>query len=710
MNGAVAALNLWAGEWLRLLGKASWEGALSLLVAALFCALLPRITGNLRCWVWRLAFLKLLFVLLLWRPIELPLLKSPRPVVTASVADAPVERSTPREFRPRPLPELPARLPGRSSTLGVAASQATAATRLDASAWWLFAWTLGVCLRVGHLLIQGRSIRRWRRECVVSDDPRLTGLVDQLRRHLRMRRSPAILIHASYGPLLLDGLAPAIILPSALLRSAGDAELRMVLAHELAHLKRRDYFWNSAVALVQTLFFFHPLAWLAGRQHRLTQEVACDEMTLRATGASVRDYAELLLNVASGHCAKKWSPGALGVLGSGIAFERRLSMLQQLGTRSRAQTMGAGVAATVVALCGLAPWRVVAQPASPGAAKSIPSSTAGKAGPNTVEPMAGAVAALKSAPTPGEASSVAWEDVLLLQATRYLRLSSSQLQQLLPVARSANRKLTDLQQREDKTLETLRRIALRQREALVEGREASVQEQADAISLRDTAHRLRGETESAIVRGSLAELVRVLTPKQVERAYLLMHGQTPEGEVRTPALLDPVAGFVTAQFGGPPMFGARRAGGVPANVGAAGGQPDLVQQLMFAQAELAMLQQRLTDPFPPGGPGGGNRGVVVGRAGGGEPPMVFHFGDGPPPAGNLPPRAKVLDAAGFRQHLADRAQALSGQVQDLRRRVFSPDGAVPPEQYEALLQPLARRLFLSTRLQEALENRLKVKS
>lgn len=702
MNAATNGLDAVAADWLRGMGKASWEGSLAFLVAWLLCALLPGVTGNLRCWVWRLAFVKLLVALVLWQPINLPLLKA-RPEVGAggSTSASPkrlasLDRGSfssggwstgPSQviwMSVEPAPPVPA----QPIPVGVAV-------------WSLCAWGLGVALGGGHLVAQWRRIRRWRRECAKGDDPRCASVLAALCRQLSINRSPALLVHPSYGPLFLGGAAPAIILPTELVHSASEAELQMVLTHELAHLKRHDFYWSAWVTLAQVVFFFHPLVWLSRRQYRLAQELACDELTVRASGASARDYAELLLKVATGHRAKSWSSGALGVLGSGIHLERRLTLLHQLGNRSRRQTKWAASVAILIALGGLAPWRVVAQTRTPEPGK----------------PTSGAVGAEpRQNPTGsslGEAG-IAWEDMLLLQATRYLRLSPSQLQQLLPVARTANRQLTELQRREDKVLESLRRIALRQRDDLVAGRSGSAQEQADAIKMRENALRSRTESERAIVNGSLAGLVRLLTPKQVERAFLLQNGQTPDGEAREPALLDRAAGFVTGPFGGGPMFGFNEAVAGPGRPGGPdlpGNQPSLAQQLMQAQMELSMLQQHLSEPFPPGAVGGA---VFAGRASDGKPPKVFRFStspDAPPPP--LPPgvvESEVLDAEGFRKHLADQTQALTLQVSDLRRQLFTADENVSPEQYQALLQPLARRLFLSPRLQQAVENRLHIKN
>jgi len=698
MIGLITTFTTLAAEWMRIIGKASAEGALALLIAWLLCALLPGVTGNVRCWVWRLAFLKLVVALLLWQPIEIPLFKPKPEPAAAGTAGAQF-----RQPATRALPALASREPSRRSTavplsaggsgLGIEARP----VQYGGATWVLIAWMLGVGVSGALLAVQRRAIGRWRRRCTAGDDPRLVALFGEMCRELHVARPPVILVHELHGPLLLGGRTPAIILPSELVRTASDDELRMVLAHELAHVKRHDFFWSSVVVLAQTLFFFHPLVWLGRRQYRLAQEMACDELTVRTTAVSTREYAELLLKVATGHGAKGWSSGALGVLGSGTALDRRLTLLQQLGTRTKRQTVWAGTVAALIALGGLAPWRVVAQTTTTSPGKAT---TEGALRP--------AIAAKGTAD-----AGTPWEEMLLLQATRYLRLSPAQLQQLLPAARTASRQLSDLQLREDKVLESLRRIALRQRDALAAGRASSTQEQADAITMRENALRARAESERAIVNGALGELVKLLAPKQVERAFLLQQGLTPEGEAREPALLDPAAGFVSGAFGPGSTFGFESRGrsvSGPRQLDMAGNQPSLAERLLQAQSQLSMFQRDLAEPLPPGSVGGA---VFVRQNADGKPPMVFRFNTSPDaPTPPLPPGVtgpEVMDAAAFRQHLAEETQALSKEVASLRHQLFSPEGTVSPDQYQALLRPLARRLFLSPRFQQAVENRLHVK-
>jgi hypothetical protein len=54
----------------------------------------------------------------------------------------------------------------------------------------------------------------------------------------------------------------------------------MVLAHELAHVRRSDFFWNLLQTLVETLFFFHPAVWWVGKRIRHERELCCDDLAL----------------------------------------------------------------------------------------------------------------------------------------------------------------------------------------------------------------------------------------------------------------------------------------------------------------------------------------------------------------------------------------------------------------------------------------------
>ncbi len=96
-----------------------------------------------------------------------------------------------------------------------------------------------------------------------------------LRRPVLLRVSSAV-----YGPVTVGALRALVLLPLSAATSLSPDELEMVLAHELAHVRRADFFWNLVQTLVETLFFFHPAVWWLGSRIRHERELCCDDLAL----------------------------------------------------------------------------------------------------------------------------------------------------------------------------------------------------------------------------------------------------------------------------------------------------------------------------------------------------------------------------------------------------------------------------------------------
>lgn len=90
-----------------------------------------------------------------------------------------------------------------------------------------------------------------------------------------------------------------ILLPKAAV-DWPDERLRVVLAHERAHIARRDFATGLVAAVVKAAFWFQPLAWLALRRLRAEREIACDDRVLQSAAASAPDYAQHLSEVVRG--------------------------------------------------------------------------------------------------------------------------------------------------------------------------------------------------------------------------------------------------------------------------------------------------------------------------------------------------------------------------------------------------------------------------
>jgi len=276
----VATINPWVDLWAAGLWRACWQGSAAILLVWGVCGLLPQMSPRIRCWLWRLAYAKLLIALLWTSPVEIPLLRS-----TAT----PVPLSAPGQ-----APAAHAAFPPQSSTAGVGAPAHVVLPQPSVTPLSLLAllWLLGATVVAVHGAREWRAARL-REQAAPLDTAVYADLAadfESLRRRLRVRRPIALLVtHASDRPHVFGVKHPAIVLPAALLAEADRPGLLAVMAHEIAHVRRKDLLWNWLPAIVHVLFFFCPFVWLANREWQLAQELACDDMAVLNTPIDVAE-------------------------------------------------------------------------------------------------------------------------------------------------------------------------------------------------------------------------------------------------------------------------------------------------------------------------------------------------------------------------------------------------------------------------------------
>lgn len=120
----------------------------------------------------------------------------------------------------------------------------------------------------------------------------------------------------------------AVLLPEKLVRELGPDQLRLLLAHELAHLRRGDPLVRWFTLAVLTLHWWNPIVWLAIRQIEAAQEACCDALVLSSSGASPKRYAEMLLATVDFLAGQATPPPALAAgFTSGNSLKGRCEMI-----------------------------------------------------------------------------------------------------------------------------------------------------------------------------------------------------------------------------------------------------------------------------------------------------------------------------------------------------------------------------------------------
>jgi beta-lactamase regulating signal transducer with metallopeptidase domain len=347
MNAWIETWNAAAATWFDLLGRASWQGGVALAVVWLISRFVSRIPPACKVWLWRLAFLKLLAALVWLTPIALPVL--PREGQGISLVE----------------PALPVASIIHETTLENAPTFHTVAEppTLEWRVWLLAAWCAGLLWCAAHLVSHWREARRLIAGAPLLRNAVVEEIVKSLQARFGLRTTPLVRESSLVSsPILVGLLRPHIILPDGMADSASPSRLELMLAHELAHCRRKDLLWLWLFTVAEALFFFHPLVWLARREWALATEAACDELALRVTRDAPREYGEMLVDLIAAARQRSNATGliAVGMIENANTLKRRLKVM--ITTRTRLGTMG-GIALIAIAAVTLAPWELTAQDA-----------------------------------------------------------------------------------------------------------------------------------------------------------------------------------------------------------------------------------------------------------------------------------------------------------------------------------------------------------
>ena len=123
------------------------------------------------------------------------------------------------------------------------------------------AWFVGVALLSARLAGGWWVSRRWQRTRTFAPPELQRNVLEQSRR-LGIKKPVRLLVSNRVGaPVVLGVFKSVILLPASALTGLSPAQLELVLAHELAHVKRRDYLINLLQNSLETLLFYHPAVW-----------------------------------------------------------------------------------------------------------------------------------------------------------------------------------------------------------------------------------------------------------------------------------------------------------------------------------------------------------------------------------------------------------------------------------------------------------------
>lgn len=384
-----------AANWFELLLPAALEAAVLGLVVWLIVRLGRRAPSSLRYGLLCLAIMKFLVpsVPAPWAiqielplPLELVAAKVEPVARSAAVLSAPVslemERSPALEVDHAAKLQASATMPPSARENGArvlalptpspASVQASTAARPRLGAWLLVIQLMGALCLLGARGRQLIGLRNVVRRTDPVTDPVLLRIVRDTSRRQGLRRVPDLVSSAAgIGPAAAGLWKRRIILPTEIVEHVPAARLRPVIAHEVAHHRRRDLWVEALVFLGGLVWWVHPVYWLLRRELRHVGEDCCDDMAVVDTGRA-SSYCQSLLDAATALGGQR--PGLPAIAHGSFSHPlgRRIQRIMNPSTRPSPRLSSVGLTALLVLAAIVVPSAYTLAAAAPAQVAPTP--------------------------------------------------------------------------------------------------------------------------------------------------------------------------------------------------------------------------------------------------------------------------------------------------------------------------------------------------
>lgn len=348
----------------------TWRNSLEASVLIVVALTLRSLAGGSWPVRWRY-WLGLLLVLRLVLPIA--------PPASFSAFNALRRPSPPPRADLRPVPVVATRKPVATVVMPPPAAV------WSAREWLALFWLAGTCVALLIVVRRHFRFKAWVDAVQLPVDDRIRGLLLKAASALGVRRRvEVVLVPELETPAVFGFFRPRVLLPRDLPGQLDDDQMRMVLLHEIAHVKRGDVLWNWFFISVRAWHWFNPLAWLALRAVQADRELVCDALVLsRIEPRERRAYGATLIKLVESISKPARFSTAVPILNPGREMKWRITMIANAPAPKLMIRLAWAVA--LLALCGLTFTRAAETP--PASASATPPRARSNGGREGVEEL-----------------------------------------------------------------------------------------------------------------------------------------------------------------------------------------------------------------------------------------------------------------------------------------------------------------------------------
>ncbi len=155
------------------------------------------------------------------------------------------------------------------------------------------------------------------------------------------------------NPAIIGLASPSLLFPVGIAEKFAEAELKLMVMHELGHWQRRDLWLQEFVYLARALHWFNPLVWVATRLCRDDTETACDQFVMQRMAVDdTPSYGATLLKAQALVSGRATCPVGLGIFGNKQNLKQRILMIARYRRPGAWRVLlGTATVAALLAIC-----------------------------------------------------------------------------------------------------------------------------------------------------------------------------------------------------------------------------------------------------------------------------------------------------------------------------------------------------------------------
>ncbi|QHQ60188.1 peptidase M56 [Anaerocolumna sedimenticola] len=193
-----------------------------------------------------------------------------------------------------------------------------------------FIWVCGVFIIGSIIFIINTLFFNRIKKCPHINDPSVLTILDDCKNLMKLSKNICLVkTNVVKTPCVLNIIKPIILIPEYSLEKFNLADLKYILLHELAHVKRKDIFINYIVSLLCIIYWFNPLIWYGFHKMREDREICCDSLALSfLRDDEVKSYGFSIIKIAEISLWAPCLPAVAGIINKNSKIKRRIEMIK----------------------------------------------------------------------------------------------------------------------------------------------------------------------------------------------------------------------------------------------------------------------------------------------------------------------------------------------------------------------------------------------